>query len=152
MYLALFAASFLLSLIISVVLVWLFTKPIEDFLHRFIIDPMICSVWSKYLRFAVVAVGVSTGTRVETFRDYVAAPSYSKGALAAQVTQEFWALELYHTAVGTAIGLTWLLLAFCVMTVVAKMIIKPVERNETRGVEEQERNAGAAISSPNHRI
>ena len=53
-------------------LVWLFTKPIEDFLHQFIIDPMICSVWSKYLRFAVVAVGVSTGTRVETFRDYVA--------------------------------------------------------------------------------
>jgi hypothetical protein len=82
----------------------------------------------------------------------VAAPSYSKGALAAQVTQEFWALELYRTASGTAIGLTWLLLAFCVMTVVAKMIIKPVERNETRGVEEQERNAGAAISSPNHRI
>ena len=67
MFLALFAASFLLSLSISALLVWLFSKPIDDFLHRFLIDPMICAAWSKYVRFAVIAVGVSTGTQVSAF-------------------------------------------------------------------------------------
>jgi hypothetical protein len=150
MFLALFAASFLLSLSISALLVWLFSKPIDDFLHRFLIDPMICAAWSKYVRFAIIAVGVSTGTQVSAFQDYVSAPSYTKAAIAAQVTQEFWALQLYKTVTSTLIGLAWLMLAFCVMTVVAKMIIKPVDRNETRAIEEQERNNGAAISSPNH--
>lgn len=151
MFLALFAASFLLSLMISALLVWLFSKPIDDFLYRFIIDPMIVTAWSKYVRFAIIAVGVSTGTQVAPFQDYVSAPGYSKAAIAAQVTQEFWALQLYRTVASTLIGLAWLMLAFCIMTVIAKMIIKPVSRNETRAIEEQERSSGAAISSPNHR-
>jgi hypothetical protein len=143
--------SFVIALLISVGLVWLFTKPIEDFLHRFIIDPMICTAWSKYVRFAIVAVGVSAGTRVEILQDFVAAAAYNRATVAAEVTQEFWALQIYHTVASTLIGLAWLMLAFCVMTVAAKMIIKPVERNETRAIEEQERNQSAAISSPNHR-
>jgi len=151
MFVLLVGVSFLIALLISVGLVWLFTKPIEDFLHRFIIDPMICTAWSKYVRFAIVAVGVSTGTRVEILQDYVSAPAYNKAAIEAQMSQAFWALQMYHTVASTLIGLTWLMLAFCIMTVVAKMIIKPVERNETRAIEEQERSSGAAISSPNHR-
>jgi hypothetical protein len=149
MLLAPFVASFLLALTISVVLTWLFTKPIEDFLERFIIDPMICTAWSKYIRFAVVAVGISTGTQTASLEEHLSSPAVNKAAVARQVTEAFWALELYRTLVGTLVGLAWLLLAFCVLIVIARMFIKPLPTNQTRAIAEAERVQGSTIANAN---
>jgi hypothetical protein len=144
MFLSLFVASFFLALAISLTLAWLFTKPVEDFLHRFVVDPMICAAWSKYIRFAIVVVGVGTGTRAGAFQEYLSAPSWSKAELAAQLTQNFWALGLYRTVVSTLMGLAWLLPAFCLMTLIARMFIQRAQMKELRILRKEASVQGSA--------
>lgn len=123
MFLALFAASLVLALIISATIAWVSKDVIEGILHRFLADKIAHAV-SKYLRFAIVVAGISDGTRAGALRDYISAPSYSRDQLAAQLTQEFWALELYRTAIGSLEGILWLMLIFSLGALVAITLIR----------------------------
>jgi hypothetical protein len=123
MFVALLAASFVLALAISATVAWLFAKPIDGILHRFVGDKLSATL-SKYLRFAVVVVGISAGTRVRPLEEYIAAPSYNKAALAAAVTQEFWALELYRTFVETLQGMALIFFVLAVVAIIAFVIVR----------------------------
>jgi hypothetical protein len=142
-----FLASVVLAGLISFGATWLFAKPIDDFLERFIADPMICEAWGKYIRFAIVAVGISTGARVGMFQDYVSASESARAAILARATEEMWALELYRTATGTIVGLAWLMLAFCVMILIAKATIKPTSNNAARAAAEADRRQESMFHS-----
>jgi hypothetical protein len=126
---------------------WLFSKPIDDFLERFIVDPMVCEAWGKYIRFAIVAVGISTGARVQMFEDYVSSSETTRAAILARATEEMWALELYRTVTGTIVGLAWLMLAFCVMVLIAKVAVKSVSNNAARAATEADRSQGSVFNS-----
>jgi hypothetical protein len=123
MFVVLLVASFVLALAISATVAWLFAKPIDGVLHRFVGDK-ISSTLSKYLRFAIVVVGISAGTRVRPLEEYIAAPSYNKAALAAAVTQEFWALELYRTFVETLQGMALIFFVLAVVAIIAFVIVR----------------------------
>jgi hypothetical protein len=123
MFVVLLVASFVLALAISATVAWLFAKPIDGILHRFVGDK-ISSTLSKYLRFAIVVVGISAGTRVRPLEEYIAAPSYNKAALAAAVTQEFWALELYRTFVETLQGMALIFFVLAVVAIIAFVIVR----------------------------
>src|SRR5207244_3737906 len=66
--------------------------------------------FEKYIRFAIVVVGISSGTRVRPLQEYISAADWNKPALQAALTQEFWTLELYRTVMGTLEGVAGLLL------------------------------------------
>jgi hypothetical protein len=123
MFVVLLAASFVLALAISATVAWLFAKPIDGILHRFVGDK-ISATLSKYLRFAIVVVGISAGTRVRPLEEYIAAPSYNKAALAAAVTQEFWALELYRTFVETLQAMALIFFVLAVVAIIAFAIVR----------------------------
>lgn len=123
MFVVLLVASFILALAISATVAWLFAKPIDAILHRFVGDK-ISATLSKYLRFAIVVVGISAGTRVRPLEEYVAAPSYNKAALAAALTQEFWALELYRTFVETLQGMALIFFVLAVVAIIAFVIVR----------------------------
>jgi hypothetical protein len=123
MFVVLLAASFVLALAISATVACLFAKPIDGILHRFVGDK-ISATLSKYLRFAIVVVGISAGTRVRPLEEYIAAPSYNKPALAAAVTQEFWALELYRTFVETLQGMALIFFVLAVVAIIALAIVR----------------------------
>jgi hypothetical protein len=123
MFVALLAASFVLALAISATVAWLFAKPIDGILHRFVGDKLSATL-SKYLRFAVVVVGISAGTRVRPLEEYIAAPPYNKAALAAALTQEFWALELYRTFVETLQGMALIFFVLAVVAIIAFVIVR----------------------------
>jgi hypothetical protein len=123
MFVVLLVASFVLALAISATVAWLFAKPIDGILHRFVGDK-ISATLSKYLRFAIVVVGISAGTRVRPLEEYIAAPSYNKAALAAAVTQEFWALELYRTFVETLQGMALIFFVLAVVAIIAFVIVR----------------------------
>lgn len=147
MVLFIFLASIVLAGLLSFGATWLFSKPIDDFLERFIVDPMICEAWSKYIRFAIVAVGISTGARVGMFQDYVSSSESTRAAILARATEEMWALELYRTVTGTIVGLAWLMLAFCVMIFIAKVSIKPASTNAARAAAEADRRQESVFHS-----
>jgi hypothetical protein len=123
MFVVLLVASFTLALAISATVAWLFAKPIDGILHRFVGDK-ISATLSKYLRFAVVVVGISAGTRVRPLEEYIAAPSYNKAALAAALTQEYWALELYRTFVETLQGMALIFFVLAVVAIIAFVIVR----------------------------
>jgi hypothetical protein len=123
MFVALLAASFVLALIMSATVAWLFAKPIDGILHRFVGD-RISATLSKYLRFATVVVGISAGTRVRPLEEYIAAPSYNKAELRAALTQEFWALELYRTFVATLQGIALMFFVVAVVAIIALVIVR----------------------------
>jgi hypothetical protein len=123
MFVALLAASFVLALIMSATVAWLFARPIDGILHRFVGD-RISATLSKYLRFATVVVGISAGTRVRPLEEYIAAPSYNKADLRAALTQEFWALELYRTFVATLQGIALMFFVVAVVAIIALVIVR----------------------------
>jgi hypothetical protein len=123
MFVVLLVASFVLALVMSATVAWLFAKPIDGILHRFVED-RISTTLSKYLRFAIVVVGISAGTRVRPLEEYIAAPSYNKADLRAALTQEYWALELYRTFVETLQGIALMFFVVAVVGIIAFVIVR----------------------------
>ena len=135
MFVVLLVASFVLALALSVLVAWLFAKPIDGILHRFAGDRLSATL-SKYLRFAIVVVGISAGTRVRPLEEYIAAPSYNKAELAASLTQEFWALELYRTFVETLQGIAWMFFGVAVLAVIALFIVRKTKTSQLHVMED----------------
>jgi hypothetical protein len=123
MFLALFAVSLVLAFGISATVAWISKDAIESILHRYLAGRISTAV-SKYLRFAIVVAGISDGTRAGALRDYISAPAYTRDELTRQLTPEFWALELYRTALGSLEGILWLMLIFSLGAVVAIVLIR----------------------------
>jgi hypothetical protein len=123
MVLALFGVSLVLAFAISAIVAWASKDVIEGILHRFLADKIGTAI-SKYLRFAIVIAGISDGTRAGILRDFIYTPSINRDALSAQLTQEFWALELYRTVIGSLEGILRLMLIFSLGTIVAIVLIR----------------------------
>lgn len=138
MVLALFVVSFALALTISYGLSKICREAAETVLSRFLARN-ISTAAAKYLQFVIILVGASNGTRIRLLEDYLGAPDWNRPELTAQLTQELWALALYHTFIDSLAGVIWLLVAFSFMVLVALYIIRRsdlkwllCEREQTR--------------------
>lgn len=123
MVLVLFGISLVLAIAISATVAWISKEAVESVLHRFLAEKLSLGV-SKYLRFAMVVAGISEGTRSGALREYIASPSYTRDAMAAQFTPEFWTLELYRTALGALEGILGLILLFSFIAIIAIFLIR----------------------------
>lgn len=123
MFIALFGASFLLALALSATIAWLSREAMDTVLRRFVGDPVVRSGFEKYIRFAIVVVGLSSGTRAKALQEYIAAADWNKPALQAALTQEFWTLELYRTVMGTLEGVAGLLLLCIFLALIAPAVL-----------------------------
>jgi hypothetical protein len=123
MFVVLFLSTFLLALAIAVTVAWATKEPIEAILRHFFAVHL-SAAFAKYFQLAIVLVGVTAGTRVRALQDYISAPEYNKQALLAQLTQEFWVMELYRTVVGTIEGILWLVFLFALLVFLVVVIIR----------------------------
>jgi hypothetical protein len=112
-----------LSLALSATIAWFFAAPIKT-VARLIIKDDISLEWARYLRFFIIVVGVSAGTRIRVLEDYLAASPSIKETMRAALTQEFWAVELYRTIIGTLEGVAWLLLLYAGIAFTVLMIVR----------------------------
>jgi len=103
-----------------------FTKPINAILYRIIADA-ISAAWLKYLKFAILVVGVSSGVRVREFEKYISPSRWDKDAKVVEFTTQRWVLELYQTAIETLQGIAWMLLVFFMFALVAYVIVRIAE-------------------------
>ncbi|HXM50006.1 MAG TPA: hypothetical protein VN956_19350 [Pyrinomonadaceae bacterium] len=151
MFVTLLAVTFLISLIVTFVVARLFQGPIGAILER-IFGDKISSAWQRYVTFAIYVVGISGGVRIWDLEKYIS--PHAPGQPELLLTRDRWVLEVYRTVIETLQSTAWLLLAFFLITLVAYMIIRIVEKatanavpssasSQTSSAEVETGNAGA---------
>lgn len=102
-----------------------FSQPIERILDRIIADS-ISGAWLRYMKFAILVVGISSGVRIHELERYITAPQWmdaSKERIIA-LTPERWLLEVYRTVIETLQGVAWMLLVFFVVALLAYVVVR----------------------------
>lgn len=122
MFITLLGVTFVISLVVSFLVVLLFSKPLDKILAKIISDE-ISSAWAKYLKYAVYVVGISTGVRIWQLKQYIE-PTTTENAQMITLDMNHWVLEVYQTIIGTLQGIAWLLLVFFVFAMIAYVIVR----------------------------
>jgi len=107
MFLSLLFVTVMVATAVSVATAWLFSKPLASVLKR-IITNEISTAWLKFLKFAIVVVGVPFGVPVHDLERNLGP------AGAAGFSFDHWVLEIYRTAIESLQGIAWMLLVFFV--------------------------------------
>src|ERR1017187_2577467 len=132
MFITLLAVTFIISALVSGVVVLVFGKPIEGILQRIISDP-ISLAWVKYIKFAIYVVGISSGVRIGELERYITAPQIID-AQVLHLTRDRWVLEVYRTIIEGLQGIAWLLLVFFTVALVAFVIVRAFELKKSKTV------------------
>jgi hypothetical protein len=130
MFITLLAVTFVISAVVSGIVVRMFAKPIDAILQRIISDP-ISQAWVKYVKFAVYVVGISSGVRIFELERYIT-PGQFKDAQVLLLTRDRWVLEVYRTIIESLQGIAWLLLVFFAVALVAFVIVRVFELKKIR--------------------
>src|SRR5438034_11819783 len=104
MFLFLLFATFVVALLVSFVVMCLFTKPIESVLRRIIADE-ISAAWSKYLKFAILVVGVSAGVQLRDLDKYITPMLCGREVQTVSLSVDHWIFELCRTFIETLQGI-----------------------------------------------
>lgn len=123
MFITLLVVTFVIAALVAVAVARWFASPIERILSR-IVDPEISFAWTKYLRFAVLVVGISSGVRIFQLERYITPVFGPENAEILQLTRDRWVLEIYRTIIGTLQGIAWVLLVFFVVALLAFVIVR----------------------------
>ena len=123
MFLVLLIVTLIVASAVSLLVARAFTQPIDSILKRIISDA-ISSAWLRYLKFAIVVVGVSAGVRIYELEKYITPQRYDKEARVIELTSERWILELYRTVIETLQGIAWMLLVFFIFALIAYVIVR----------------------------
>jgi len=129
MFLALLAASFLISFAMCAVVAKLFYAPVAKILRR-LVEEDIYTAWSRYLIFAIFVVGISGGVRVWDLERYISPRKADELPLV--LNSERWVLEVYRTMIGTLQSTAWALLLFFMVALIAFVIVKGREAKRSR--------------------
>jgi ABC-type transport system involved in multi-copper enzyme maturation permease subunit len=137
MFLLLLFATFAVALGVSYAVIWLFTKPIDSVLQRIIADE-ISAAWSKYMKFAILVVGVSSGVQLHELERYFSGTLGGREVQsAASLSFDRWIFELYSAGIEALQGIAWMLLVFFVFALIAYVIVRIGEmRGEAKPVSE----------------
>jgi hypothetical protein len=124
MFITLLIVTFIISFAVSFLVVMLFQSPLSKILKR-LIEEAISAAWLKYLKFAILVVGISSGVRIWQLERYILPRSGETTPLT--LTVERWVLEVYRTIIGTLQGIAWLLLVFFIFALIAYVIVRAIE-------------------------
>jgi len=116
MFFALLFITFALALAVSALVAKLFDKSIGVILSRIIPDD-ISSAWQRFVRFALIVVGISGGVRIYQLERYLEEDT-------ADLTPERWTLEVYRTIIETLQSMAWALLLFFLFALIAYVVVQ----------------------------
>ena len=126
MFLTLLLVTFVVSVLVAFLVSLMFAKPIDSILKRIIADE-ISIAWLRYMKFAILVVGVSSGVRIYELEKYISPTLLDREGKILELTQDRWILELYRTIIDVLQGIAWLLLIFFVFTLIAYVIVRKAE-------------------------
>jgi hypothetical protein len=123
MFLFLLFATFAAALVVSFAVMLLFKKPIDSVLRRIIADE-ISAAWWKYMKFAILVVGVSAGVQLRDLEKYINPTLGGREVQTVSLSFDRWIFELYRAAIETLQGIAWMLLVFFVFALIAYVIVR----------------------------
>ena len=126
MFLTLLLVTLLLATAVSWAVSIAFNKSINSILSRIIADE-ISSAWVRYLKFAILVVGISSGVRIQQLERYITPNQWQEKPRVITLTTERWVLEVYRTIIETLQGIAWMLLVFFVIALIAYVIVRIFE-------------------------
>lgn len=126
MFPILLLVTFVIAALVAFAVARMFAKPIDSILKRIIADE-ISDAWLRYMKFAILVVGVSAGVRIHELEKYITPARYDKEARILELTQDRWILEIYRTIIEALQGIAWLLLVFFVSALIAYVIVRIAE-------------------------
>ncbi len=132
MFIVLLLVTFFIALVVSFLVMKLFSPSIDGILKRIIADE-ISSAWLKYMKFAIIVVGISSGVRIWELEKYIT-PSRLQNATVLELTTQRWILEVYRTIIETLQGLAWLLLVFFIFALIAYIIVRIFEFKKSKQI------------------
>jgi len=126
MFITLLLVTFVVSALVALAAARTFATPIESILNRIIADT-ISSAWLRYMKFAILVVGVSAGVRIYELEKYISPARHDNESKVLELTQDRWILEIYRTVIESLQGIAWLLLVFFGLSLVAYVIVRIAE-------------------------
>jgi hypothetical protein len=120
-FVLLLVVTLAISLTVAFAVMFFFRKPIDKIFHR-IIGEEIAVAWRKFLMFALVVVGVSSGVNIWKLERFI--QPEGEGVVRPVLTAQTWGLEIYRTIIQTLGGLAWALLIFFIIALIAFVIVK----------------------------
>ena len=112
-----------IAVIVSGLVIFFFRKPIDKIFAKIIGDEL-ASAWRKFILFALLVVGVSSGVNIWRLEQYI---SPAEGQAVRVLSPELWGLHIYSTIIGTLGGLAWALFLFFVVALIAFVIVRKKE-------------------------
>lgn len=140
MFLTLLLVTLLLAVGVSYGVARAFDRSIRMILER-LVSTELAPAWARYVRFAILVVGVSGGVRIYALERYLSSPSSPDprfpleeggGAWVLELDRDRWVLELYGTLIGTLQSLAWLLLVFFLFALIAYVVVRGFELRRER--------------------
>ncbi len=131
MFITLLLVTFVLALAVSALVARLFAQPLHNILTRIIDDP-ISEAWVRYMKFAILVVGVSAGVRIGELEKYITPWRWDEKAQIVPLTGERWVLEVYRTIIESLQGIAWMLLVFFVAALMAYVVVRLGELKRRR--------------------
>lgn len=116
-YIMVFGNLFL-SFLVSMLVMYFFSPSIFKILKEIVVDS-ISVAWGKYIQFAGIVVGISSGVNVYQFNGYIDDDGKAK---VLKLVPEKIVLTLYDTIISTLQGLSWMFLLFFVTSLIAYII------------------------------
>ena len=77
MFLTLLLVTFAVAIAVALLVSRMFTQPIDMILKRIIADA-ISAAWLKYMKFAILVVGISSGVRIYELEKYIVPARFDK--------------------------------------------------------------------------
>jgi large-conductance mechanosensitive channel len=134
MFLILLVVTLLIASAVSVIVARAFSGPLDSILKRIIADD-ISVAWLKYMKFAIIVVGVSAGVRIHELEKYITPQRWDKDSRIVELTSERWILEIYRTVIETLQGIAWMLLVFFVFALIAYVFVRIAEMRRAQSQE-----------------
>jgi hypothetical protein len=126
MFATLLVVTFVIALVVAATVAALFRPAVRQILQRILADE-IYTAWVRYLMFAIMVVGISSGVRVWELERYINPARGPEGGEPLVLNTDRWLLEVYRTVIGTMSGIAWLLLVFFIFTLIAYILVKIAE-------------------------
>jgi hypothetical protein len=123
-FLLLLIVTLAISCATAALVIRMFRGPIDKVFARIIGDEL-ASAWRKFLTFALFVVGISSGVHIYKLERFVA--PQTEAVNRPQLTPEYWGLEVYRTIIDTLGGMSWALLIFFVVALIAFVISRKRE-------------------------
>lgn len=130
MFLTLLLVTFLIATGVSLAVSRSFSEPVRRILSHIVVED-ITYVWSRYISFAILVVGISSGVRIFELERYITPMGPPDRVDALVLTGDRWVLEIYRTVIGSLRGIAWMLLVFFVVTLLAYVIVRVFENRKS---------------------